>query len=74
MRCMNMRGWRRLKSRKTIDKKGVMMDKYKFILETKEKVSETKAKSVYDYLRIIAESIGLVVRHMIKMKGDDNGS
>ena len=50
------------------------MDKYKFILETKEKVSETKAKSVYDYLRIIAESIGLVVRHMIKMKGDDNGS
>ena len=47
------------------------MDKYRFLLETKKKISENKAKSVYDYLRIIAESVGLIVRHMQRKKVDD---
>ena len=47
------------------------MDKYRFLLETKEKISENKAKSIYDYLRISAESVGLIVRHMQRKKVDD---
>lgn len=49
-----------------------MSEKYQFTLETKKDVDETKAKSIYDYLRIIAESVGLVVRHM--QKGVKDGS
>jgi hypothetical protein len=36
-----------------------MTDKYQFILETKQEVSEQKAKTIFDYLRIIADQIGL---------------
>ena len=38
------------------------MDKYKFTLETKNGISENKAKSVWDYLKIIADQIGLLLR------------
>jgi len=36
-----------------------MTDRYQFILETKQEVSEQKAKSIFDYLRIVADQIGL---------------
>jgi len=36
-----------------------MTDKYQFVLETKQEVSEQKAKSIFDYLRIIADQIGM---------------
>lgn len=35
------------------------MDHYRYTLETKEEIGDQKAKSVWDYLRVIADQIGL---------------
>lgn len=38
------------------------MDKYKFTLETKNGISESKSNSVFDYLKIIADQVGLFLK------------
>ena len=38
------------------------MDKFRFTLETKHGISEDKAKTIWDYLKIVADQIGMLLR------------
>jgi hypothetical protein len=43
------------------------MEKYKYTLETKIEIGEQKAKSIFDYLRIIADQVGLILTRKEKV-------